>query len=165
MTIEMFVKLFNANKKTKNFEEFLNKHITTDYIPFIQKDAICASIIEATSFVKDGDKKIFKSNSTARFILYTMKMIELYTDIDVNFEKFADDYDELNKIGAIGALFNAIPEAERAEFETILNMKLDDYHENEYSLTALLYGLKESFSLSEEVISKAIEEIAKQEQK
>jgi hypothetical protein len=65
-------------------------------------------------------------------------------------------------VGAIDVLVAAIPEKEYTEFTTLLNMKMDDFRDNEYSITALLYNLKESFSISEEVIKKAIEEIQEQ---
>ena len=166
ISLEMFCKLYKANAKAKDktFEDFIKKHITTDYVNFLNKEVICTSIINTTCHTNTDDRKITKINSSSRYIFFIMKMIETYTDIEIDIEKHPLDYyyDELNKIGAIDVLVNAIPEKEYAEFSTLLDMKLDDFINNEYSITALLYNLKESFSISEEVINSVIEEIKKQ---
>lgn len=172
ITVDMFVKTYNANSKAKDktFEDFIKKHITTQYIDILQKDVYCSSIVEASCYAKEGDRRFIKFNSVARYIGFIMRLIDLYTDIEIDFNdaKFVSQYDQLNKIGAIETLIASIPESEYAEFSTILNMKLDDLRDNEYSITALLYNLKQSFSLSSEALAevldspevkKAIEEI------
>ena len=67
-----------------------------------------------------------------------------------------EDYDKLNEVGAINTLIAAIPESEYSEFSTLLNMKMDDFRDNEYSITALLYNFKESLALTEEVIQSVL---------
>jgi hypothetical protein len=167
ITVEMFCKTYKANSKAKDktFEDFIKKHITKEYISFLEKEVMCTSIIEATCHTQSGDRKIFKINSTGRYLLFIMRLIDLYTDIEIDFTdgKFVEQYDELNKIGAINVLVNAIPENEYAEFNTILNMKMDDIRDNEYSITAFIYNLKESLSISEEVINSALESIIEKE--
>ena len=164
ITVDMFVKTYKANAKAKDktFEEFINKHITTKYISYINKVAYCDSIVKATCHIKDGDREIIKVNSPNRYMFFTMKLIQLYTDININDDNVVGDYDSLNEIGAINVLMAAIPESEYTEFSTLLNMRMDDFYDNEYSINALLYNLKESFSLSEEVINSVLEELQKQ---
>lgn len=164
ISVENFIRLYKQNEKAKDktFEEFINKHITTKYINFINKSVICDGIVNATCHVKDGDREIVKINSTNRYLFFIMKLIENYTDIEFEDEKVSETYDELNKIGAIGTLIAAIPEAEYSEFSTILNMKMDDFRDNEYSLTTFLYNLKESLSISEEVINSVLQELQKE---
>ena len=53
-------------------------------------------------------------------------------------------------------------EEEFDEFTTILTMVIDDFYQNEYSLTAFAYNAKESLSLSEEVINSVIDDLTKQ---
>ena len=164
ITVDMFVKTFKANVKAKDktFEEFINKHITTKYVSYINKVAHCDSIIKATCHIKDGDREIIKVNSPNCCMFFKMKLIQLYTDININDDNVVGDYDSLNEIGAINVLMAAIPESEYTEFSTLLNMRMDDFYDNEYSINALLYNLKESFSLSEEVINSVLEELQKQ---
>lgn len=175
ISVEMFCKTYKAQSKgnTKTFYEFLQKHIVTDYIPYLTKDAYCTNIVDVTSRIKEGDRSIIKINNSMRYMLFTMNFIALYTDIDIAFEdgKFIDQYDELNKVGAIDMLIGGVPDEcvefipikEYSEFSNILNMKLDDLRDNEYSVAAMLYNLKNSLSLSEEVINTALKEVVKEE--
>lgn len=175
ISVEMFCKTYKAQSKgnTKTFYEFLQKHIVTDYIPYLTKDAYCTNIVDVTSRIKEGNRSIIKINNSMRYMLFTMNFIALYTDIDIAFEdgKFIDQYDELNKVGAIDMLIGGVPDEcvefipikEYSEFSNILNMKLDDLRDNEYSVAAMLYNLKNSLSLSEEVISTALKEVVKEE--
>lgn len=168
ISLDAFLREYKVAAKQKDsaMENFIKKHITTDYIDFLQKDTVCASIIKATTHVQSTDRSIVKVNSVSRYLLFVMRLIDLYTDIEIDFTEtnFVKQYDELNKVGAIDVLINSIPENEYAEFDTILNMELNDFRENEYSLTAFLYNLKESLTLSEEVINSVLEELQKQEQ-
>lgn len=140
-----------AKQQGSAMETFIKKHIVTDYINIASKIAHCNVIIDNTCYIEDGGIKVIKFNRVVRHIWFIMKMIDLYTDIEIN-DVFTD-YDKLNNSGAIGDLLVNIPESEYAEFSTILNMMIDDLRDNEYSITALLYNLKQSFSLSEEVIT------------
>lgn len=167
ISLEMFCKSYKANAKAKDktFEDFIKKHITTNYISYLKKVVICEGIINATCRKQDGDRSLIIFNTPNLYMFFDMKLIENYTDIELKIDdEHSIDYyyDELNKIGAIDALIAAIPPSEYVEFKTLLDMQLDDFINNEYSINALLYNLKESFSISEEVINSVIEEIKKQ---
>lgn len=163
ISVDMFVKTYKANSKAKDktFEDFIQKHITKKYIPFFEKASCCDGIIAATCYKKDGERKLVSFNSCFRYLIFIMKLIEYYTDIEINDQDIAGDYDKLNEIGAINTIINSIPEVEYTEFSTILNMKIDDMRDNEYSTTALLYNLKETLSISEEIFASVIEELQK----
>ena len=136
ISVEAFCRAYKTNLKAKDktFEDFIKKHITTKYVDFITKCVYCDKIIESCCYIEDGDRKIVKINSTQRYLFFVMRLVDLYTDIE-----FGDDvvtaYDKLNEIGAINTLIAAIPESEYSEFSTILNMKMDDFRDNEYSIT------------------------------
>ena len=87
-----------------------------------------------------------------------MNLIDLYSDIEIDFKgnKLIEQYDKLMESGAIYLLVAAISDEEYMEFNTLLDMKLDDLRDNEYSITALLYNLKDSLSLTDEVITNAL---------
>jgi len=165
ISTDAFIREYGVAAKQKGtaMETFIKKHIVTDYVDFLTKCVYCDNIINATCYIKDGDREFVKINSTNRYLFFTMRLIELYTDIEIDQEKVWEEYDKLNKVGAISTLMNAIPEVEYAEFSTILNMKMDDFRDNSYSVTALFYNLKNSLSISEEVINSVIEELTKQE--
>ena len=161
ISVEAFLKEFKVAAKQKDtvIKECVNKHITTQYIPILEKDICCVSIISASCYRKDGDKQHIKFDSVARYIGFVMKLISLYSDIEVDFNdaKFVEQYDALNRVGAIDYIISSIPEAEYAEFSTILNMKLDDLRDNEYSITALLYDLKQSITMSGEALAEVLD--------
>ena len=161
ISTDMFVKSYKANSKAKDktFEEFIDRHITTKYVPYLTKYTNCTDIVQKTTHIKEGDREIIKVDSALQCIFFWMKLIELYTDIEFNKEDVVGEYDKLKEIGAIETLIANIPPAEMDEMTNILGMKMDDFYENEYSLHALLYNIKESFSISEEVINSVIEEI------
>ena len=170
ISIDMFIKAYKANSKAKDktFEEFIDKHITTKYVPFLKKEAYCDAIVRSTSFVKEGDIELVEINSASRYLCFIMRLIDLYTDIELsdysgdNGANLATDYDKLNEVGAVNVLLSAIPEAEFTEFNSLLKLKLDDLYDNEYSVTALFYNLKKSLTISEDVINSALMELAKQ---
>lgn len=156
ISVEMFVKTYKANSKAKDktFEDFINKHITTSYVDFVTKKTYCDLIIKSSCYQEDGDREFVKIDSATRYMFFVMRLISLYTDIEIN--DVVKEYDELNKVGAIETLISAIPEKEYLEFSNLLNMRMDDFIDNEYSLTALFYNLKQSFSLSDEVFSEVL---------
>lgn len=172
ISVDVFVKTYKATSKAKDktFEDFIAKHITTTYIPYLTKVAYCQDIVEKTSHRVAGKNRNFVTvNSPNRHLFFTMKLIELYTDIEFNTYEKVDkdnnisiDYDKLKECGAAPVLISAIPEEEFDEFTTILTMVIDDFYQNEYSLTALAYNAKESLSLSEEVINSVIDDLTKQ---
>ena len=164
ISVDAFLKEYSVAAKQNGsaMESFIKKHIVNKYIPFLEKSVICDGIIDACSYIKDGDNKIVKINSTNRYLFFTMKLIESYTDIEFTIDEennIATEYDKLNEVGAISVLISAIPESEYSEFSTILNMKMDDLMDNDYSVTALLYNLKNSLSISEDIINSVLENI------
>lgn len=161
ISTDMFVKSYKANSKAKDktFEEFIQRHITTKYVPYLTKYTYCESIVKTTCHIKDGEREIIKVNSAMQYIFFIMRLIQLYTDIEIDEKKVVEEYDKLAEVGAIDTLVSAIPPSEYSEFSTLISMKMDDFRDNEYSLHALLYNIKESFSISEEVINSVIEEI------
>ena len=165
ISVDAFLREYSVAAKQKGsaMETFIKKHIVTQYVPYLEKDVLCTRIIYATCYA-DKDRRIIKFNTPGRLLLFNMNLINLYTDIEISFEndETTKQYDKLMEVGAIYLLINAIPETEYTEFVTLLNMKLDDLRDNEYSLEALLYDLKKSFSISEDIINSALEELKKQ---
>lgn len=166
ISIDAFLREYSVVTKQKGtaMETFMKKHIVTDYIGFIQKSVICDSIVKATCYAKEGDIEFVHINSANINLFFEMKIIDLYTDIEINVSEgnLAEQYDKLNKVGAVENILECVPEDEYAEFNALLKMKLNDFRDNEYSITALLYNLKKSFALSSDTIGAAIEEVLKE---
>ena len=145
MTVKEFVEGY---KKAKDKIDFVNKHITTNYVPYIEKVTHCKSIAKATTHKMVGENEYFVIDSPTRHLLYTIKLIELYTDIEIDLQNIANDYDELNKNKILGVILNAISEDEQTEFKFILESVMNDIYENERSVGAILGISKEAIGMT-----------------
>ena len=161
ISVDAFLREYSISAKQTGsaMETFIKKHITNNYVSFLEKCVYCDSIIKASCYFKEDDYEFIRFNSPFRYIGFIMRLIDLYTDLEIDFKdaEFINQYDQLNKVGAINDLVDGIPENEYSEFTTILNMKLDDLRDNEYSITALFYNFKKSFSITNDIINQVLE--------
>lgn len=167
ISVDGFLREYSVANKQKGtaMEVFIKKHVVKDYVPFLEKCVWCDGIIKASCHVVDLDEsgnitnEFVKINSATRYVSFVMRLISLYTDVEIDFEnaEFVNQYDQLNKVGAINDLITGIPENEYDEFSTILNMKMDDFRDNEYSVAAFIYNFKKSIALTNDAINKALE--------
>lgn len=135
-----------ANDKLKEKYISDNLKIVKTYIPFHTKMAICDNIINATThevkrdlngnIVYGEDNKPmngdFHVDSAMRFLLFTMNLIDIYTNLKVDFDNISIEYDALNEIGLIQVIMMLLPKEEISEIKTMLDMKYDDVMVNEY---------------------------------
>lgn len=158
MTVDNFIKNY---KSSNNKEQFLSKRLKTQYIDVLTKGVYAENTVDISNHVTIGKRRIFKSDALSIYLAFTMRLIDIYTDIEIDFKdaKFVEQYDKLNREGLIEPILSVIPDKEYKEFNTILQMKTDDSYQNEYSVPALLYSIKESLSMSSEVMSKALDNI------
>lgn len=156
ITVEELIKKCKSNPKYD-----LSKHLKTKYIPYIEKISTCETIIELTSHKDDGKRRLVSINTPARYILFITKLISLYTDIEIRFDKAENvkQYDALAEADLIDQIVGIIPSEEFETFNLVLNMVLDDFRDNEYSITALLYNFKESLHISEELIEEIVNKL------
>ena len=160
MTVKEFVEEY---KKAEDKIDFINKHKTTDYVPYIEKVTHCKGIAKATTHKMVGENEYFVIDSPTRHLLYTIKLIELYTDIEIDLQNIANDYDELNKNKILGAILNAISEDEQTEFKFILESVMNDIYENERSVGAILGISKEAIGMTINSILEGLEETLSEE--
>lgn len=117
----------NEALKKKYFEE--NVKLVNKYINVDKKIDLINRIVRATMRNEKGD---FKINSCVRYILYVMNLINEYTNLEVNFKNISEEYDLVKKTGLLEKILTIIPNEERTEFLTMLNMAVDDYMKNIY---------------------------------
>lgn len=153
MNIKEFIGYYRLNNDKKAECE---KHITTSYIPFINKITECARVVKATmEFANEDGTVTYNANTPMRYLIFHMTLIGLYSDIELS-EDLIDDYDALNEQGAFDMLISCIPEHELKEFTTLLSMSVDDYITNERELTSYLD--KKMVGLAQYVLENAINE-------
>ena len=130
MKIDEFIRKYNS---AKNKDKFLDDCITTQYVPYHDKMTDCEMIIISTTKLKNE----FRINSPMRFMLFITTLLSRYTEIGED-EDVITVFETLDENGLIDQLISKIPQKEYASYNTILNMELDDYMENNRSVTAFI---------------------------
>lgn len=102
---------------------------TVEYVPYVEKIVIAQDIVNKTAF-KDGEVHF---NSPLAYLFYILKLIERWTNIEIDATKLTEEYDALNKLGLVEVIVAKIPESEKNEFDTVYQMVLDDVSRNELS--------------------------------
>lgn len=183
--VERWTNIVDGEKGEKLRNDFLTKEVKkTNYVEYATKLAIAKSIVQITTEEKDVNGQLtgrYRIDSPGRNLLFILNLIDLYTNIDINFKNVSSDYDLLAQNELIGVLINVIPEYEREEFGALLDMTLDDRLQNEMSfvsflrdeidkakiflidiLTPILNDIEENFkNMDEKEIQKTVNKITK----
>ena len=159
MTVKEFVEKFiNSTDKKKTCE----KHVLPDkYVKYEEKIGICTSIIENTSYTKVGEDKVYNRKTPAQYLQFSLQMINLYTDIEIDFNNALEDFNLLDRYDAIDYLMAAIPEAEFNKFQILLDMIKDDAYENNRSFVGYIDNFVQPFKaiLNNEALMNKIQEM------
>ena len=139
MKVNEFIEKYND---AKDKDQFLTECVKGDYVPYHEKMTDCDYIILATT--KFDDK--FRINSPMRFMLFVTTLLSRYTEIGED-EDILTMFETLDENNLIDLIISKIPEKEYTSYNTILNMELDDYMENNRSLSSILEGLGASLEL------------------
>lgn len=133
--VEEYEKCSNNDDKAK----FLKSKLKTEkYMPYADKLTFAENIVKHSSYAmvkEDGNLKQtdrIALNSPMRYILFVMTVVDKYTNIEVNFGNIMPDFDALNFNSLIEVIFEKIGEKETAEFNTVVEMVLNDFMVNKY---------------------------------
>lgn len=140
MKIDTFDKLYGLKRTVNDKQDFILTIMKQDvYVPFETKCELCEKIIEATRTDHSDDKMtVYKMDTAGEYMLYSMTLVMQYTNLDVDFKNVLDQFNVLNKSGALHLIISFISEKERAEFDMIKQMKGSDFYENHFSTRAYL---------------------------
>lgn len=152
--MEQYNEVSAKDLKEKKIKSIVYKDL---YVSFGEKCDLAERIVNAASL--DANKNI-NVNSRSRYLLYTLNIINVYTKIRIDFTDIINEYDILNKHGLISEIFKYIPQQEITEFETVLNMTLDDFMTNTYENHAFISNQIDRFSkLFNTTLSPVIEQL------
>ena len=133
--VEGYEKCSNNDDKAK----FLKSKLKTEkYIPYAEKLTLAENIINHSSYAMVKEDGVLKQtdrialNSPMRYILFVMTIVDKYTNIEVNFKNIMPDFDALNFNSLIEVIFEKIGDKETAEFNTVVEMVLNDFMANKY---------------------------------
>lgn len=141
ITVEEFVSAYKSRSAEKSQEALIKTHIVNRYVPYEEKCNICQKIVDSTMKIEKGNAVIFHQDTTARYMLYCLKMIDLYTDIFIDFKKSLDCFNALDQYDLLDAIIKEVPHSECEKINTILKMKVDDFRENERSTASYMSKL------------------------
>lgn len=144
MTVKEFVDGYNKtseNLKTRYIKEKLE---IKDYISFSDKCSLVDRIVSSTIYEHDINGNITNNihvDSLLRFMIFTLEMVNTYTNIDINFTEALNEYDLLDSNGLFELFIGEsgiIPFNEYNKMQTMLNMKLNDVLQNRLSTHAFV---------------------------
>ena len=122
MKILEFIQVVNNNKAKlynkadKNaLSNFIKQTLNIkSYISIKEKKQLVEDIVSETIIYENG---LLKFNGIDQYIVYAMKCIEAYTDLELS-NDIEDDYDELSKTGLLEAITSTFSE----EYKTVLTL-------------------------------------------
>lgn len=129
MKFDEFMELYDNFKETDKRVIFIKEHIVKSYIPLEEKDVRSQIIINNSYY---DENRNFKVNSTAKHMFTFLSIVDMYTDIDINFKDGLNEYNKLDASMALDDILSMIDEKDLNEFKIILNMKCNDVITNEY---------------------------------
>lgn len=137
--VKSFVEKYEKQLSDVEKNSYLKNNLKVEkYLSYSDKVLLAERIVNGSSYAivkEDGvlnktDK--IKINSPMRYILFVMTIIDKYTNITVNFNDVMPEFDYLNKNGLFEIIFNKIGDREIGEFNTVVEMVLDDFMANKY---------------------------------
>lgn len=146
MKTKEFIKQYNSRE---NKADFCKNHISTTYVPYETKVDKCLKILDSTCYRKNEKtgKKELHIVSTSIYVLYTMVLVQSYTDIEIDFSNIVSEFNLLNNRNYLVDILNEIPEKETVEFKMILDMCQSDMMINEYQVGAYVKNRIEDVSI------------------
>ncbi len=164
MKVQELVDKYNAFSNESLKEKYIKENIKDEYIPYTKKVDICSNIVKYTTKrkISDGknEKEIFYLDSANRYLLFQMKLIEIYTDIE--FSEGVDaikEFELLDKYGINDLIVSNIPEREYTNFKVILDMATDDASVNENNFIQYIDTKIDAIRLTLDVFSDSISNI------
>ena len=155
MKINELVTLMSQNKnkllKAEQIQAFLKKELNVkEYISIKEKKELVEDIVDACILYADG---IFKFDDIDKYICFTMKVIEAYTDLELSSD-MEDDYDMLCEAKLLNAVIDTFKK-EYDEVNILLQMKCD-YVLHENTMEAQLGRFLENMTEKLDVLVQAL---------
>lgn len=135
MKFDEFMELYNSD------DWDIDRLVIRKYIPLEEKDFRAKTIVD-NSYYENGE---FKVNSTAKHMLTFLSIVDMYTDIEIDFKDALSEYNQLDESMALDEIVSEISDKDLNEFRIILEMKCNDMITNEYELHSYINKQVERF--------------------
>ena len=141
------------NKRTsKNTKKaYINQVVKIKpHVSYVARDVVAKQIIDAAHFsfpegiditnISEDElkniEKVPKINRSSQYVMSALMLVDLYTNIKIDFAKGAFQYDKLVESGVINYVLENVPESEIKEFEMLIDYKYEEYYQKYFSMKA-----------------------------
>ena len=118
------------------------------HVSYVARDVVAKQIIDAAHFsfpegiditnISEDElkniEKVPKINRSSQYVMSALMLVDLYTNIKINFAKGAFQYDKLVESGLINYVLENVPESEVKEFEMLIDYKYEEYYQKYFSM-------------------------------
>ena len=170
------------NKRTSENAKkaYINQVIKiTPHVIDVARDVVAKQIIDAAHFsfpegiditnISEDElkniEKVPKINRSAQYVMSALMLVDLYTNIKIDFAKGAFQYDKLVESEIINHVLENVPESEINEFKMLIDYKYDEYYQKYFSMKAYvdskLSNLESIIGMLTDIITTSIDKISK----
>lgn len=149
MKIDTFITLYKSKKTVDDKADAIATIIKNEHISYADKVDRVGIIAKNSYHVKRVDSdmvehEVFQQNSAAKYMLYSLTLVDLYTNLEVDFKQSLEQFEKING-EILDNIISAIDERERKEFQMLLEFACDDLLVNEYEPHAFIREQVERF--------------------
>ena len=149
MNINTFVKLFSTKRTDDEKAKAVSDIMKNQKVKFSDKVDRCDIIAKQSYHSKEKaangvERDTFKQNSAAKYMLYSLTLVEMYTKLDVDYKKSLEQFEMLNG-EILDLIISKIDDRERKEFQMLLEFACDDLLVNEYEPHAFIRNQVDRF--------------------
>ncbi len=145
MNIDTFIKLYNTKRtdddKANAIAQIMKPNHHVSYTDKVDRVRMIAetSYHEKQEDINGAERIVFHQNSAVKYMLYSLTLVNLYTNIDVDFKECVDIFEKING-EILDGIISTINERELKEFQMLLEFACDDLLVNEYETHAFISG-------------------------
>lgn len=142
MKIDTFIALYKTKKTDEdklNAVKQIMKNKRVSYADKVDRAGIIAknSYHQKQKDINGEEREVFFQNSAAKYMLYSLTLVDLYTNLEIDFKQSLESFEKING-ELLDAIIMSIDERERKEFQMLLEFACDDLMVNEYELHAFV---------------------------
>ena len=122
------------------------------HVSYVARDVVAKQIIDAAHFsfpegvditnISEDElkniEKVPKINRSAQYIMSALMLVDLYTNIKIDFTKGAFQYDKLVESEVINYVLDNVPESEINEFKMLIDYKYEEYYQKYFSIKSYI---------------------------
>lgn len=146
---ELIEKLNKRN--SQNAKDVILKTIEIkDYIGYAMKEVTARQIIQTSHFIYPTDKNLNDMdnkeimnlkgvpsiNYSKQYLFTALMLVDLYTNIEIDFSNGVNEYDKLAKYGIMDYIISNIEDSEIKEFRMLIDYEFQLYFQNHHSVQA-----------------------------